>query len=56
VAEQAEKITIRPKSRAANQLFLSGEQLNKLKFFSMDLLPVLLVACGLGIVLVRRQR
>jgi ABC-type uncharacterized transport system involved in gliding motility auxiliary subunit len=55
-AEQAEKITIRPKSRAANQLFLSGEQLNKLKFFSMDLLPVLLVACGLGIVLVRRQR
>ena len=56
LAEEEEKIAIRPKSRAGSQLFLSGEQLGKLKFFSMDILPVLLVAAGLGIVLVRRQR
>lgn len=56
LAEQEEKITIRPKARAGSQLFLSGEQLGKLKFLSMDILPVLLVAMGLGIVLVRRQR
>ncbi|HET6345986.1 MAG TPA: DUF4350 domain-containing protein, partial [Myxococcota bacterium] len=56
LAEQEEKISIRPKSRAGSQLFLSGEQLGKLKFFSMDILPMLIVAAGLGIVLVRRQR
>ena len=55
-AELEQKITIRPKARATSQLFLSGEQLGKLKFFSMDILPVLMVAMGLGIVLVRRQR
>ena len=56
LAEQTEKITIRPKTRAASQLFLSVDQLGNLKFFSMDILPVLLVATGLGIVMLRRQR
>lgn len=56
LAEQEEKIAIRPKNRAGSQLFLSGEQLGKLKFLSMDIMPVLLVAAGLGIVLIRRQR
>jgi ABC-type uncharacterized transport system involved in gliding motility auxiliary subunit len=56
LAEQSEKIAIRPKTRAASQLFLSVEQLGTLKFFSMDILPVLLVAMGLGIVMLRRQR
>lgn len=55
-AEQQNKITIRPKSRAGSQLFLSGAQLGELKFFSMDILPVLIVAMGLGVVLIRRQR
>ena len=55
-AEADDKITIRPKARAGSQLFLSGEDLGKLKFFSMDLVPVLLVALGLGIVLIRKQR
>ncbi len=56
LAEQEGKITIRPKSRAATSLFLTGEQFGVLKFVSMDILPVLLVAAGLGIVLIRRQR
>ena len=56
LTEQEGKVTIRPKLRAQNQLYLSGEQLGKLKFFSMDIVPVLLVAIGLGVVLVRRQR
>ena len=56
LTEQEDKITIRPKTRAGTQLFLSGEQLGKLKFFSMDMMPVFLVAAGLGIVLIRRQR
>ncbi|MBI3178966.1 MAG: GldG family protein [Deltaproteobacteria bacterium] len=55
LAEQEGKITIRPKSRAASSLFLTGEQFGVLKFVSMDILPVLLVAAGLGIVLIRRR-
>jgi ABC-type uncharacterized transport system involved in gliding motility auxiliary subunit len=56
LAAQEDKISIRPKLRQASQLFLSGEQLGRLKFVSMDLLPVMLIAFGLGIVLIRRQK
>lgn len=55
-AEEESRITVRPNQRASAQLFLTGEQLGSLVFLSMDVLPVLLVAMGLGIVLVRRQR
>lgn len=55
-AEQEERISIRPHRRAASQLFLSGEDLGRLKFVAMDIVPVLIVAFGLGIVLIRRQR
>jgi ABC-type uncharacterized transport system involved in gliding motility auxiliary subunit len=56
LAEEADRITIRPKLRAQSQLRLNDAQLSLIKFVSMDLLPVLLVALGLGISLVRRQR
>lgn len=56
LAAEEERISIRPKTRAASRLFLSGEQMSQLSFFSMDLLPVLLVAIGLGVVLIRRQK
>src|SRR5262249_43937123 len=56
LAEEDSKITIRPKTRAASQLLLTGEQMNTLVFASMDVLPVLLIALGSAIVLLRRQR
>ena len=56
LATREDRITIRPKVREASQFSLHGEQLNYLKFFSMDILPVLLIAMGLGVVLIRRQR
>jgi ABC-type uncharacterized transport system involved in gliding motility auxiliary subunit len=56
LVEQEEKITVRPKARAASMLYLSNSDLGKLKFFSMDVIPVLMVAMGLGVVLIRRQR
>jgi hypothetical protein len=56
LATREDRITIRPKIREASQFSLHGEQLNYLKFFSMDILPVLLIAMGLGVVLIRRQR
>src|SRR5690606_8058618 len=39
MAAEEERIAIRPKSRTASQLMLSGEQMAQLRFFSMDLLP-----------------
>ncbi len=56
LAEEGEKISIRPRTRQASQLFLSVAQLNTLKFLSMDILPVLIVLVGVGIVMLRRQR
>ncbi len=56
LAEEQERIAIRPRSRTSSQLYLTGEQMTELKFFSLDILPVLIVAAGLGIVLLRRQR
>ena len=56
LTEQDAKVTIRPNVRAQSQLYLTGEQLTSLKFLSMDIVPVLLVAFGLGIVMLRRQR
>jgi ABC-type uncharacterized transport system involved in gliding motility auxiliary subunit len=56
LATREDRITIRPRVREASQFSLHGEQLNYLKFFSMDILPVLLIAMGLGVVLIRRQR
>jgi ABC-type uncharacterized transport system involved in gliding motility auxiliary subunit len=56
LAEEQAKIAIRPKTRQASQVFLTGEQMGQLKFVALDILPVLLVAVGLGIVLIRRQR
>ncbi|MBN1959748.1 MAG: GldG family protein [Deltaproteobacteria bacterium] len=56
LAQEQSRIAIRPKSRAASQLFLTGEQMAQIKFFSLDIFPVLVVAFGLGIVLTRRKR
>ena len=56
LTEQTDKITIRPKTRAASQLLLTGNQMNTLILASMDVLPVVLIALGVGIVLIRRQR
>ncbi|MCK5690958.1 GldG family protein [Myxococcota bacterium] len=56
LAEEEDRISIRPKVRAGNQLFLTGEEMAALTFFSMDLLPLLFVALGLAIVLIRQQR
>ncbi len=53
---QAAKISIRPRSRANTRLYLTDADLGRLKFFSMDLLPVLLMAFGLAVVQLRRQR
>lgn len=56
MADEEGSITIRPKIRQASRLGLTHEDLALLKFFSLDVLPMCIVALGLGIVLIRRQK
>lgn len=56
LADEEGSITIRPKVRQASRLSLTGKDMMYLKFFSLDVLPMCIVALGLGIVLIRRQK
>jgi ABC-type uncharacterized transport system involved in gliding motility auxiliary subunit len=56
MADEEGNITIRPKMREASRLSLTGTDMMYLKFFSLDVLPMCIVALGLGIVLIRRQK
>jgi ABC-type uncharacterized transport system involved in gliding motility auxiliary subunit len=56
LAEQEDRITIRPKSREASQVFLTEAQATALKLFSVDVLPVALLGIGLAVWTVRRSR
>jgi ABC-type uncharacterized transport system involved in gliding motility auxiliary subunit len=56
LAEQEDRITIRPRSREASRLFLSQAQVSSLKFLTILVLPMSLLAVGLGVWLVRRSR
>ena len=56
LAEQEDRITIRPRSREASQVFLTEAQATALKLFSVDVLPVALLGIGLAVWTVRRSR
>jgi len=56
LAEQEDRITIRPRSREGTRLFLSAAQVSTIKFLTIDALPVALLSLGLAVWLVRRSR
>lgn len=56
LAEQPDRITIRPRAREGSRLFLSEAQVSAIRFVTVDALPVALLALGLGVWLVRRSR
>jgi ABC-type uncharacterized transport system involved in gliding motility auxiliary subunit len=56
LAQQEDRITIRPKSRDATRLFLTESQASALKFLTIDVLPVALLGLGLAVWLVRRSK
>jgi len=56
LAEQEDRITIRPKNREASLVMLTEAQATALKFLSVDVLPVGLLGLGLAVWLVRRSR
>jgi len=56
VAHEEAKISIRPKSRSGNHLFLTAEQKNKMTLFAFDLLPFSLLFAGLFVWQTRKSR
>jgi ABC-type uncharacterized transport system involved in gliding motility auxiliary subunit len=56
LAEQEDRITIRPRSREGTRLFLTAAQVSTIKFLTIDALPVALLGLGLAAWLVRRSR
>jgi ABC-type uncharacterized transport system involved in gliding motility auxiliary subunit len=56
VAHEEAKISIRPKSRTANHLFLTREQQNTMTMFAFDLLPFSLLFAGLVVWQTRKSR
>ncbi len=56
LAEQEDRITIRPRSREASMVLLTDAQATALKFLTVDVLPVGLLGLGLAVWLVRRSR
>jgi ABC-type uncharacterized transport system involved in gliding motility auxiliary subunit len=56
LAEQEDRITIRPKSREGSQVLLTDAQATAMKFVTVDVLPVALLGLGLAVWMVRRSR
>jgi ABC-type uncharacterized transport system involved in gliding motility auxiliary subunit len=56
LAEQEDRITIRPRSREASMVTLTDAQATALKFLTVDVLPVALLGIGLAVWTVRRSR
>ncbi len=56
LAEQEDRITIRPRSREASVVMLTEAQATALKFLTVDVLPVALLGLGLAVWTVRRSR
>jgi ABC-type uncharacterized transport system involved in gliding motility auxiliary subunit len=53
---QTERITIRPRTREASRLYLTDAQKASIFFFTIDVLPVTLLAVGLSVWLARKSR
>ncbi len=55
LASQTERISIRPRTRDASRVYLSGAQMGGIRFFSTEL-PIAMLALGLAIYFNRRAR
>jgi ABC-type uncharacterized transport system involved in gliding motility auxiliary subunit len=55
-AAQSQKITIRPPDRDISTIDINEATMTNIRFASMDLLPLLLIATGLVIWLARRNQ
>jgi ABC-type uncharacterized transport system involved in gliding motility auxiliary subunit len=56
LGDEEGKISIRPKARGASRIFLTETESNVIKFFSIDILPVTVLALGVAVRGVRRRK
>jgi ABC-type uncharacterized transport system involved in gliding motility auxiliary subunit len=56
LTDSTDRITIRPRSREASHLSMNQQQMTLVQFFSIDVLPVMLLAVGIAIWRVRRAK
>jgi len=56
LAEATDRITIRARSREASHLAMTPQQTSLVQFFSIDVLPVTLIAIGIAVWRVRRSK
>ncbi len=56
MTDSTDRITIRPRSRDASHLTMNQQQMTLVQFFSIDVLPVMLLAVGIAIWAVRRSK
>jgi ABC-type uncharacterized transport system involved in gliding motility auxiliary subunit len=56
VAHEEARISIRPKARSANHLFLTADQVRTMKLFAFDVLPFSLLFAGLLVWQTRKNR
>ena len=56
LAGQAERITIRPRTRSASRLYMTPAQQAQLTFLFIDLLPLTILAFGLVLWMIRRSK
>ncbi len=56
MTDSSDRITIRPRSRDASHLTMNQQQMTLVQFFSIDVLPVMLLAVGIAIWRVRRSK
>ena len=56
VAHEEARISIRPRSRSANHLFLTADQVRTMKLFAFDVLPFSLLFAGLLVWQTRKSR
>jgi ABC-type uncharacterized transport system involved in gliding motility auxiliary subunit len=56
LAEANDRITVRPRNRDASHLTMTQQQMTLVQFFSIDILPVMLLALGIAVWRVRRSK
>lgn len=56
LAQDEGKISIRPRQRGASRLLMTEGQANFVKFFSIDIVPMVLLAVGVAVWHVRRRK
>ncbi|MBI4817882.1 MAG: GldG family protein [Deltaproteobacteria bacterium] len=56
LAQEEERISVRPRARGGSKLLMTENQANFVKFFAIDLIPMTILAVGVAVWQVRRRK